>query len=201
MESQAFWNEAEGINPSLRAFERSWHVRNSRGALFIHKSSAGAWIQKQLTQGRASSTADVSLFDQFVGRLAILKKDNVHTSYRTAQLLRVHPKKACGLPAFRWLEENMAATPRPVFLRELLMHWTGFRFIFNTARHLERQGYQREARRMLDVGRAEMPGFFAMRPVHSKAPRGVLGYQGRHPGKQQPVYGEREQRRRELLRD
>lgn len=120
----------------------------------------------------------------------------VAREFDRALLHRVHPTKPSGLPAFQFLQRHYAASPRPAFLRDLLQHVSGYNFIVDTAKVLEREGYSAKARWMLDIGRAEMPDRFMMRAYSDHATAApIFGYDARFAGNRE-LYTEREKKRR-----
>ncbi|SMR58277.1 unnamed protein product [Zymoseptoria tritici ST99CH_1E4] len=215
VEAEAFWATADGgINLSLATFEyicrhfeplRDEHQRHD--PLVIHKAAAGIWIQKQLVLRGASSTANPKLYDGFIDVLRCWNKHRESHDFVRAELLREHPSRPSGLPAFQYLKRYLSFEPRPEFLRDLLDESKpGFGFLLKTARALDREGHKSKARWVLDVGRKEMPHNFTIRgralqrPDH---PEDVFGREARaraRPGKQPPVFDERWDQRSAYVR-
>jgi hypothetical protein len=104
------------------------------------------------------------------------------------------------MPAFLWLRRYAAATPRPIFLDDMLQRWFGFFFLVGSAQQLERAGNKAEARWMLDFGRVEMPLWFKMRNYSVIEPDTLRVLQIRRPGKPPAIHSERDRRRRQFFR-
>jgi hypothetical protein len=91
VEAQAYWLRHEGINASLRSHDYARTI--SLKPEYIELLPARFWIADQLESGGASAKVDVKLFDQFVRRMGMYKKDFVGTAFARINMLRVHPTK------------------------------------------------------------------------------------------------------------
>ncbi|EGP84029.1 uncharacterized protein MYCGRDRAFT_96349 [Zymoseptoria tritici IPO323] len=196
VESQAYWAEgADGINAALRSFEYTWSFdvpflkawQEEQSPLAITKELAGVWILKQLMFKGANTTADVQLYDRFIWRISSWTQVFSGRLNR-ADLHRKHPSRPTALPALEFMRHYQQIDPRPGYVHELFQSWGGFAFLINSAKMLEQQGYEQEARWMLDIGLLEMPNYFKPKARNEEKTRGsFFGYKAGNPGERRPV--------------
>jgi hypothetical protein len=166
VESQAYWGDGtEGFDQALRSLSHAWSIEDNairKDRHLIPKAPAAVWTFKELVYRGASSSADEKLYNDFIDQVPRWRVDPLEIEYVVVRLLRTHPSRPRPLPSFEFLQHCIALRPRPEFVRQILLNWTGYTFICDSARALDRAGHHAEARRMLDIGYDEMPEYFSM---------------------------------------